>query len=76
MVDIKESPYGVCFHSGKVSHLGKKIIFASMADGILYKMDKHDKKEKECQILWRQGETLLKNSYFIKSLPDILALTF
>ena len=27
MMGIEETPYGVCCHCGKISHLGKKLLF-------------------------------------------------
>lgn len=40
---IRETPYGVCFLLGKVSHLGKETALVSIADNTLYKLDQQDK---------------------------------
>ena len=51
---ITELSYGVCFQCIKASILGKKLPLPQLLT-IVFKLDKQDTKENDCQTLPRQG---------------------
>lgn len=53
---------------------GKVTALVLTADCMLFKMDKQDTKEGDCQTFTRQGGRILQNSWFTKCMSHILGL--
>ena len=47
MLGTEETPYGLCYHSGKISHLSNKLLLLGLLDSMLCKVDTQDPQERD-----------------------------
>lgn len=72
MIGIEETPYGVCFHCGKVRHQAKKLLLPLTADNVLCRMTCRTHRKKTVELCPNKAEESFKIPDSQKSLPDIL----
>ena len=66
IIDINETPQGVCFQCGKVSHLGKKLLLPWLPDSMLYKLDMQDSQNNDFWTFLKEGDMVFQGSCFME----------